>query len=84
MILLNKLSLKYRAGKIHRKEDCMKKANIILIDEKTESKITSKRAKMGNYLPPSVVSMGEFSARTALGVSPAMKKKNNYVVSVLF
>jgi hypothetical protein len=36
------------------------------------------------YRRPAAVSMDEFSARTALGVSPAMKKKDNYVVSVLF
>lgn len=43
-----------------------------------------KRAVRKQYIKPAAVAMGDFSARTALGVSPAMKKKDNYVVSVLF
>lgn len=48
------------------------------------SKAKAKKESCKKYIRPAAVSMDEFSARTALGVSPAMKKKDNYVVSVLF
>lgn len=43
-----------------------------------------KKEGLKNYLPPRAVSMEEFTLKTAVGVSPAMKKKDNYIVSTLF
>lgn len=37
-----------------------------------------------NYIDPKVASMEEFTLKTAVGVSPAMKKKDGYIVSTLF
>lgn len=36
------------------------------------------------YISPESVSMEAFTLKTAVGVSPAMKKKENYIVSTLF
>lgn len=42
--------------------------------------------KEGNktYVHPKAASMEEFTLKTAVGVSPAMKKKDTYIVSTLF
>lgn len=52
--------------------------------EETPDTHKPQKADYKKYLRPASVSMAEFSSRTALGVSPAMKKKENYIVSVLF
>jgi hypothetical protein len=52
--------------------------------EKCTMEHKPKKAACKKYLRPASASMAEFSSRTALGVSPAMKKKETYVVSVLF
>lgn len=36
------------------------------------------------YVQPASVSMEEFTLKTAVGVSPAIKKKENYIISTLF
>lgn len=36
------------------------------------------------YLRPAAASMEEFTLKTAVGVSPAMKKDETYIVSTLF
>jgi len=56
----------------------MQRTKECIIEHKPQKAVSKK------YLRPVAVSMAEFSSRTALGVSPAMKKKENYVVSVLF
>lgn len=43
-----------------------------------------KEKALRNYLDPKTASMEEFTLKTAVGVSPAMKKKDNYIVSTLF
>ena len=43
-----------------------------------------KENALNNYLDPKTASMEEFTLKTAVGVSPAMKKKDNYIVSTLF
>lgn len=43
-----------------------------------------KKEGLENYLHPKAASMEEFTLKTAVGVSPAMKKKDNYIVSTLF
>lgn len=43
-----------------------------------------KENALRNYLDPKTASMEEFTLKTAVGVSPAMKKKDNYIVSTLF
>lgn len=43
-----------------------------------------KENVLNNYLDPKTASMEEFTLKTAVGVSPAMKKKDNYIVSTLF
>lgn len=37
-----------------------------------------------DYLRPAAASMEEFTLKTAVGVSPAMKKDETYIVSTLF
>lgn len=51
-----------------------------------EERITSEPKRKGHkvYLHPKAASMEEFTLKTAVGVSPAMKKKDNYIVSTLF
>jgi hypothetical protein len=36
------------------------------------------------YVRPKTASMEEFTSKTAVGVSPAMKKREGYIVSTLF
>lgn len=43
-----------------------------------------KKGGLKDYLHPKTASMEEFTLKTAVGVSPAMKKKDNYIVSTLF
>jgi len=43
-----------------------------------------KEKGLKNYLCPRTASMEEFTLKTAVGVSPAMKKKDSYIVSTLF
>lgn len=43
-----------------------------------------KEKGLKHYLHPKTASMEEFTLKTAVGVSPAMKKKDNYIVSTLF
>lgn len=43
-----------------------------------------KKEGLKNYIHPKAASMEEFALKTAVGVSPAMKKKGNYIVSTLF
>lgn len=43
-----------------------------------------KKEGLKNYIHPKAASMEEFTLKTAVGVSPAMKKKGNYIVSTLF
>lgn len=43
-----------------------------------------KKGSLKNYVHPKAASMEEFTLKTAVGVSPAMKKKDNYIVSTLF
>lgn len=43
-----------------------------------------KKGSLKNYVHPKTASMEEFTLKTAVGVSPAMKKKDNYIVSTLF
>lgn len=43
-----------------------------------------KQKQFKDYLHPKTASMEEFTLKTAVGVSPAMKKKDNYIVSTLF
>lgn len=44
-----------------------------------------KKKKMGKkYVSPEAVSMEAFALKTAVGVSPALKGKENYIVSTLF
>lgn len=43
-----------------------------------------KEKGLKNYIHPKAASMEEFTLKTAVGVSPAMKKKDNYIVSTLF
>lgn len=43
-----------------------------------------KKSGLGDYIHPKAASMEEFTLKTAVGVSPAMKKKDNYIVSTLF
>ncbi|HLD82721.1 MAG TPA: hypothetical protein VI976_02110 [Candidatus Omnitrophota bacterium] len=44
-----------------------------------------KKGHLKDYLHPKCASMEEFTLKTAVGVSPAMKnKKDNYIVSTLF
>lgn len=50
---------------------------IVVVKEKR--KVEKKR-----YLKPEGISMEEFTLKTAVGVSPAMKKKENYILSTLF
>ena len=47
----------------------------------SEKKVVKARQ---DYLSPKTASMEEFTLKTAVGVSPAMKKKDNYIVSTLF
>jgi hypothetical protein len=51
---------------------------------RANGKSKCQKTSSKKYLRPASASMADFSSRTALGVSPAMKKKENYVVSVLF
>ena len=46
-------------------------------------KESAKEQGFKNYLHPRTASMEEFTLKTAVGVSPAMKK-DNYIVSTLF
>lgn len=57
----------------------MSKTNII-----GDTKEGIKTKKLENYVHPKAASMEEFTLKTAVGVSPAMKKKDNYIVSTLF
>lgn len=43
-----------------------------------------KKRGQKEYLHPKAASMEEFTLKTAVGISPAMKKKDNYIVSTLF
>jgi hypothetical protein len=43
-----------------------------------------KEKGMKHYICPQAASMEEFTLKTAVGVSPAMKKKDGYIVSTLF
>lgn len=44
-----------------------------------------KKAKAGKkYISPEAVSMEVFALKTAVGVSPALKKDENYILSTLF
>lgn len=43
-----------------------------------------KEKGLRHYVSPQAASMEEFTLKTAVGVSPAMKKKDNYIVSTLF
>ena len=43
-----------------------------------------KESGLKNYLNPKTASMEEFTLKTAVGVSPAMKKNDGYIVSTLF
>lgn len=43
-----------------------------------------KEAGAKNYVSPESVSMEAFALKTAVGVSPALKNKDNYIVSTLF
>lgn len=43
-----------------------------------------KEKALKHYLCPKAASMEEFTLKTAVGVSPAMKKKDSYIVSTLF
>ncbi len=52
--------------------------------ETVETGSTVKEAGVKKYLRPKSASMEEFTLKTAVGVSPAMKKKDNYIVSTLF
>lgn len=36
------------------------------------------------YVRPEAVSMEAFTLKTAVGVSPALKREDNYIVSTLF
>lgn len=49
-----------------------------------EAKNIVKEGGVKKYLRPRSASMEEFTLKTAVGVSPAMKKKDNYIVSTLF
>lgn len=51
---------------------------------RSKIKEAHNKKSLKNYMRPTAISMAEFSSRTALGVSPAMKKKENYIISVLF
>lgn len=44
-----------------------------------------KKARTGKkYISPEAVSMEVFALKTAVGVSPALKKGENYILSTLF
>lgn len=43
-----------------------------------------KEKGLRHYISPKAASMEEFTLKTAVGVSPAMKKKDSYIVSTLF
>jgi hypothetical protein len=49
-----------------------------------EAKNVVAEGGVKKYLRPKAASMEEFTLKTAVGVSPAMKKKDNYIVSTLF
>ena len=53
--------------------------------KETAAKEGIKKGHLKDYLHPKCASMEEFTLKTAVGVSPAMKKKkDNYIVSTLF
>ena len=59
------------------------------MSRKTVKEITAKEEGlkekgMKHYITPQAASMEEFTLKTAVGVSPAMKKKDTYIVSTLF
>ena len=43
-----------------------------------------KENGLRHYISPKAASMEEFTLKTAVGVSPAMKKRDGYIVSTLF
>ena len=52
--------------------------------QETGKKEFCQESGLKHYLDPKTASMEEFTLKTAVGVSPAMKKKDNYIVSTLF
>jgi len=50
---------------------------------KKAQEATKKRGSR-KYVSPESVSMEAFALKTAVGVSPALKKEDNYIVSTLF
>ncbi len=49
-----------------------------------KSREIKKKAGLRKYVSPESVSMEAFALKTAVGVSPALKKEDNYIVSTLF
>ena len=49
-----------------------------------ESRKIKKWKCLKKYVSPESVSMEAFALKTAVGVSPALKKEDNYIVSTLF
>ncbi len=49
-----------------------------------ESRKIKKGKGLKKYVSPESVSMEAFALKTAVGVSPALKKEDNYIVSTLF
>ncbi len=54
------------------------------INERSKKEDGLKEKGMKHYICPQAASMEEFTLKTAVGVSPAMKKKDSYIVSTLF
>lgn len=51
---------------------------------KTKKTATRVKEVKDRYVEPAIASMEEFTLKTAVGVSPALKKKSTYIVSTLF
>jgi len=49
-----------------------------------KSREIKKKTGSKKYVSPESVSMEAFALKTAVGVSPALKKEGNYIVSTLF
>jgi len=47
-------------------------------------KDAKKQTGSKKYVSPESVSMEAFALKTAVGISPALKKEGNYIVSTLF
>lgn len=50
----------------------------------SKSREIKKKTGAKKYTCPESVSMEAFALKTAVGISPALKKEGNYIVSTLF